>query len=68
MRAISHLFFYAFWLLVAGSTIEHTRFSNHNNPSRILLLRKFHHRRTNRLRAGQNEAVLLLDLDAVVVR
>jgi hypothetical protein len=33
-----------------------------------LLLSKFHARRTNRLRAGQNAAVLLLDLDAVDIR
>jgi hypothetical protein len=32
------------------------------------MLRKFHHRRTNRLRAGQNAAVLLLELDGIDIR
>jgi hypothetical protein len=39
-----------------------------NIPSRTALLTKFHHSCTNRLRAGQNAAVLLLDFTSVDIR
>jgi hypothetical protein len=59
-----------FHVLVVGCTRHHQAraFRPLKKLPPCLLLSKFHARRTNRLRAGQNAAVLLLDLVAVDIR